>query len=153
MLNTSSLALRKLAASLSLGLGAAALSPLAHAALPAVQQQQGIEYVTGGIGHDESDSMKAAMSTYPLALTFSTLEDGKAAYTADVSVNIQGASHQNVFSAESDGPYMLVRLKPGTYYVSAVRNGKTMTRKVEVPAHGTARVVLEWHASKMKSSS
>ena len=117
----------------------------AFAQLPQAQHSGSIEYVTGGIGIDESTAFKQAMSRYPLALTFAQRLDGKAAYVSDVSVVIRNAKNDNILNADANGPYFLVRLPAGKYRVSATYQNKTQTRNVDVHAKGSARAVFEWH--------
>ena len=122
-----------------------ALGGSAFAQLPPAQHSGNIEYVTGGIGIDESTAFKQAMSKYPLALTFAQRLDGKAAYVSDVSVVIRNARNDTVLNADANGPYFLVRLPAGKYRVSATYQNKTQTRSVDVQPKGSARAVFEWH--------
>jgi hypothetical protein len=61
--------------------------PSAHSA-PAAQTQNGITFVTGGIGKPEAAAMKAAAGHYDLMITFA---DRSGDYVADVDVKIQDA--------------------------------------------------------------
>lgn len=55
-----------MAAAMALGtLAFAGVLSTAQAALPPVQQQGSVQYVSGGIGLDESEAMKAAAKDYP----------------------------------------------------------------------------------------
>lgn len=133
------------AAVMALGsLVVAGILTTAQAALPAVKHQGSVQYVSGGIGLDESEALKAAAKDYPLALTFAAQRDGKADYVANVAVSIQDAHGKQVLKAESEGPYMLVKLPAGSYKVSATFNGKAQDREVTVQNSGTARAVFEW---------
>lgn len=133
------------AAVMALGsLAVAGILTTAQAALPAVKHQGTVQYVSGGIGLDESEALKAAAKDYPLALTFAAQRDGKADYVANVAVSIQDAHGKQVLKAESEGPYMLVKLPAGSYKVSATFNGKAQDREVTVQNSGTARAVFEW---------
>ncbi len=77
---------------LSLAVFAASLGTLGSViaadmtALPEAQNQNGITYLSGGIGLDESTAMKAAARDYTLMLTCSVQPTGK--YLSDVKVNI-----------------------------------------------------------------
>lgn len=116
----------------------------AYAELPPVQHQGSVEYVSGGIGSDESASFKQAADQFPLALTFASNLGGNAAYVADVQVVIRDSHDANVLNATSQGPYFLVRLPAGDYKVFATYKGKTQSRSVQVHDKGTARAVFEW---------
>lgn len=138
-------ALRAIALSGLLLAGAGFLSP-AWADLPAIQHQGAVEFVSGGIGHDESTSFKQAMSQYPLALTFARMDHGVGEYLADVNVVIRDAHHATVLDTVSQGPYLLARLSPGTYKVTASFKNETRSRNVKVAGNGSARVVFTWQA-------
>ncbi|HYG45532.1 MAG TPA: carboxypeptidase-like regulatory domain-containing protein [Bordetella sp.] len=114
------------------------------AALPAAQQQGQVQYVMGGFGHDESEAIKAASSSYPLALTFAATQGG--AYLANVQVAITDAQGKAVLSTTADGPYLLVKLPPGQYRISARFNGNEQTRQVTLSGQGTVRQTFSWDA-------
>ncbi|MBV7485872.1 carboxypeptidase-like regulatory domain-containing protein [Bordetella sp. BOR01] len=127
---------------LALAAGTVAAQPAA--ALPAVQQQGQVQYLMGGFGHDESEAIKAASSSYPLALTFAATQGG--AYLADVQVAITDAQGKAVLSTTADGPYLLVKLPPGNYKISARFKDKEQTRQVTVSGQGTVRQTFNWDA-------
>lgn len=118
----------------------------AKAQLPPVHKAGDVEYVSGGIGHDESTAFKQAKHDYPLALTFAVHSDGSASspYASDVQVVIRNDQDQDILNATSEGPYLLVRLKPGHYRISATYEGKTLSRDVDVGQNGTADIKLMW---------
>ncbi|WP_447920090.1 carboxypeptidase-like regulatory domain-containing protein [Achromobacter aegrifaciens] len=134
-----------MAAAMALGsMAFAGILSTAQAGLPPVQQQGSVQYVSGGIGLDESEAMKAAEKDYPLALTFAAQRGGKADYVANVAVVISDAHGKSVLQATAEGPYMLVKLPAGKYKVSATYDGKVQEREVSVTHPGTARAVFEW---------
>jgi len=110
-------------------------------ALPAMQQQGQVEYLTGGFGREESRAIQAASSRFPLALTFATAQG---AYLANVRVTISNAQG-TVLDTPSAGPYLLVKLPAGRYKISASLNDKEQSRQVTVPARGTARQTFTWN--------
>ncbi|PPA75771.1 carboxypeptidase regulatory-like domain-containing protein [Achromobacter spanius] len=116
----------------------------AQAALPAVQQQGSVQYISGGIGIDESEAMKAAAKDYPLSLTFAAQREGKADYVASVAVVIRDAQGKEVLKTTAEGPYMLIKLPAGTYKVSATYEGRAQEREVNVQGAGSGRAVFEW---------
>jgi hypothetical protein len=131
-----------LAATVAASLG---LAMQAQAQLPPVQTQGGIEYVTGGFGLEESTALKQAMNHYPLALTFASRDEGTAAYAADVQVVIKNKDNATVLNVTSKGPYLLVRLAPGPYQVSATYNNQTQSRKITIGESGSVRVNFGWN--------
>jgi hypothetical protein len=116
--------------------------------LPPTQHMGGVEYVSGGIGLDESTAFKEAMSQYPLAMTFASQGNGVAAYVSDVQVVIRDANDGNVLNVTSEGPYFLARLAPGQYQIFATYDNETQSRKVAINATGTTRVGFNWSRPK-----
>jgi hypothetical protein len=116
----------------------------AHAELPAVQRQGNVEFVTGGIGQSESDSMKAAEKNYPLSLVFAKRMQGENAYASDVPVTIKDSKGTTVLKTTTTGPFLLVKLPAGQYKISATNDGKEQTHDASVQGPGSARIVFEW---------
>lgn len=129
------------AAALAVSFGAWAQAPL-----PQMKQQAGIDYLTGGIGRDESDAIKAASGTWPLTLEFAVADSPRAEFAADVTVVIRDAKGRVALEAKADGPYLLAGLAPGSYGVDATFNGKTLTRRVEVRKGAPTRATFAWPA-------
>ncbi len=109
--------------------------------MPQVQQQGGVEFVSGGVGLDESKALQAARSQWPLSLRFT---DRNAEFLADVRVQIVDAQGASVLNATSRGPYMLVRVRPGRYTVHVSHNGIDKTGAVTVGSNGSARASFVW---------
>ena len=116
----------------------------ARAELPPLQHLGSVDYVSGGIGIDESTAFKAAMSQFPLALTFASNRDGTAAYVSDVQVVIRDSHDTEVLNVASEGPYFLARLPAGKYKIFATYNGNTQSRTAEIGNSGTVRLMFEW---------
>lgn len=112
--------------------------------LPPLQTQSDIEWMSGGIGQDEVQAMKREAPRWPLALSFALADKDKAIYTADVEVSIKNAAHYEIFKARSNGPFMLVRLKPGRYTLDASLNGHAQQRRISITAQSSAPITLVW---------
>ncbi|WP_367082604.1 carboxypeptidase regulatory-like domain-containing protein [Pseudomonas sp. HOU2] len=122
---------------------AANLEPVDSAGVQVQQQQQnGINYLSGGIGLDESKAIQQTPG-YNLHMTFAVGAQDQ--YTADVDVTIQKAPGQTVLTLTQTGPLVYVQLPPGKYTVLATRNGETR-RDVTDVGSGTARnLVFHWN--------
>lgn len=131
---------RSLAAMLVFGAGLS----VAYADMPPVQQQGNVQFVTGGVGLDESTSMKAAEKDYSLSMVFAKRRDGQNDYTADVPVTITDSKGATVLQTTTGGPYLLVKLPPGTYKITATYDGKAMTRQATVSKGSHDRLGFEW---------
>ncbi len=124
-------------------LAGAPLRP-AHAQLPAVQTQNDVQYLMGGIGSDESEAIKSAMKDYSLALIFARPQEGGAAYLSDVQVRIENEAGKSVLDVKPDGPYLLVKLPPGSYKVTANSGGSTQSKTLSVQAGKTTQQRFDW---------
>lgn len=124
-------------------LQAANLDPVDSAGVQVQQQQQnGIKYLSGGIGLDESKAIQQSTG-YNLHMTFAVGAQDQ--YTADVDVVIQKSPGQTVLTLTQTGPLVYVQLPPGKYTVVATRNGETR-RDVTDVGSGTARnLVFHWN--------
>jgi hypothetical protein len=116
--------------------------------LPPVQRAGEVEYMSGGIGLDESQAMAQAARQWPLALEFAVQSGSRGEYTADVAVLIRDAQGRTTLQTTADGPFLLVRLAPGRYTVEATLAGKTQRRSVTVAAKQPAKAIFVWKADK-----
>jgi hypothetical protein len=127
-------------------LPALALAMVAAAAqagtLPPERQAGGVSYVTGGVSDDEAALFKQARAGYPLAIELVRNNAGKQEYTADAQVRVFDRGGQLVLDAKADGPFMLVRVPPGSYRVQASLDGQTVEKAVTVGASGSAQAVV-----------
>jgi hypothetical protein len=105
--------------------------------LPEVQTQGDISYVSGGIGHDEAEALHHDESQWPLAMGFFGPTSD---YLADVHVRIADSKGAEVLRADSRGPYMLVKLPPGSYNVYARYKSEERHQAVNVSGNGHQRV-------------
>jgi hypothetical protein len=108
--------------------------------LPPTETQNGITYVTGGFGADESSAMKEAAGNYDLVLTFA---DRDGSYVAEVNVQIIDRDGQPVLDTVS-GPLLLASLPPGEYRVRADYGGLSRWQTVRVGGERQSRLVFTW---------
>jgi hypothetical protein len=127
-----------LAAALALG------ASTALAALPPMKHQGEVQYLTGGVGQDESDSIKQAESKFPLALQFVQQATPHDEYLADVEVRVTDHRGHSVLDARTEGPFLLAKLPSGEYTVTATYAGRTLEKKVHVTDRASAREVFVW---------
>ncbi len=113
-------------------------------ALPAVNTDAGVPYISGGIGADESAAIKAAASRYSLSVTLTGLQDGRNVYLSSVPVTIRDAAGATVLDVVSQGPYLLADLPSGQYRVSARYAEQEKTSTTQVAAGKSARVSFVW---------
>ncbi|MDI3272890.1 carboxypeptidase regulatory-like domain-containing protein [Pseudomonas sp. AL03] len=124
-------------------LSAGSLEPIDNSGVQVQRQEQnGITYLSGGIGEDESKAIQQTTG-YNLHMTFSIGPENK--YVPDVDVVIQKAPGQTVLTLSQAGPLVYVQLPPGKYSVVATRNGEAKHDTTDVGS-GTARnLVFHWN--------
>lgn len=126
-------------------LSGAAFAACAQPGLPEVQRSGDVEYVTGGVGLDESTALKAAAREWPLALQFAVVGGGgRGQHASDVEVVVRGAGGRTVFEAVSGGPFLLARVPPGRYAVEATRRGQTQRRQLTVRQGASTAAMFSW---------
>src|SRR5215472_8414834 len=96
--------------------------------LPQTRSENGITYMSGGVGKPEAAAMWREAKDYPLSMVFSAAKDNE--FLANVQVTIKNAGGKEMLTAVSDGPIMLVKLPAGKYSVAAQVDGKTLHRTV-----------------------
>jgi len=125
-------------------------APVASAAdQPRIQSNGAVEYVSGGIGKDEADTLKQQSADYALTLEFASSRTAEGdvspgAYLSDVKVDIRDAQGRQMLDTTAQGPLLLVRLPPGDYTVVADWNGVRKEHAVDLPAGARRHVVFMW---------
>jgi hypothetical protein len=122
------------------------LSPAAMAQTPEAPVQpkteNGLRYLCGGVGQDESEYMKSQARSHGLLMTFATT-DGS--YLAKVHVDIADNRGKPLLSVDCDAPMLLVDLPRGDRYrILAQTGGASLSRSAAVKAGGGSRVVFVW---------
>jgi hypothetical protein len=112
--------------------------------LPPVQSQGQTEFMTGGIGLDESEAIKKEGRSWPLMLEFAQASAPRAEYISDVNVTIRDISGNVVLDANAEGPYMLVKLAPGRYSLDATHESVTLRRDLELEKGQSRKLTLLW---------
>jgi hypothetical protein len=100
----------------------------------------GVEMVCTGIDSDTRDDPR--WKAYPLRLEFAA---GDRAYIADEQVTITGAKGAITLAVHCEAPWVLAKLAPGKYSVTAtIPRGVSKHAVASVPRTGQARVVLHF---------
>ena len=114
-----------------------------------VTSRNGVPLVSGGVGLDSQQRLKALEPDFNLKLVF-TLTEGN--YLSDVAVSIRDTQGKEVVVHVAEGPFMLVKLPAGKYSVHAVYGGKPRMQTVVVsggalPSITIQTVYLRWAAN------
>jgi hypothetical protein len=107
---------------------------------PALHVQQapsGVQYLSGGVGTQERDAMRALESEFPLEIQF-TNRAGE--YAVAQQVRVLDARGQ-VVAVQNAGPLVMFKLPPGHYQVQAQFGRQTQQREVDV---GNGASLLRW---------
>jgi len=128
-----------------LALDATNLTPIDNSGVQVQpMQQNGITYLSGGIGEDEARAIGQAQG-YNLHMTFAIGPENK--YVPDVDVTVQSASGQTLLTLSDAGPLVYVQLPPGKYSVVAMRNGEERRDTAEVGSGAARNLVFHWNSS------
>lgn len=112
--------------------------------LPPVKSQGQTQFISGGIGKDESEAMLKARSAWPLALELTQATDSGAEYISDVQVTIKDKQGNTVLDTIAEGPYLLVNLSPGKYSLDATYKSNTLHRNLSLQEGAARKITLIW---------
>jgi len=110
--------------------------------LPQIQHQGDVSYVSGGVGQDESKALERERSHWPLSMQFTGAGSD---FLADVHVRIVDVHNNEVLHADSLGPFMLVKLRPGRYTVHATYKNRDQTKTVNIASKGSTQAAFYWN--------
>lgn len=102
---------------------------------------RGVAFITGGVGLDEREEIARWESSFNVKIVTATQAGG--AFIASVHVDIH-RGQELVFDRTMDGPWMLLRLPPGQYVLTANADGRLRRANLAVPAAGRTSLVLRW---------
>jgi hypothetical protein len=106
--------------------------------------QQG-EYITGGVGSEQREEMKAQRGQYNLLLTFAE-RDGE--MRAGVAVTVRDRAGKTVLEVPDAGPMVYAKLPPGTYRVTASADGVERVRTATV-GRAPREIYFHWAPDQM----
>jgi hypothetical protein len=119
-------------------------APLTWAQIPPTQYSQGISYITGGVGDEESSAILAEAKQWPLLLELSQLENGRGVWIFGSQVKILNAQNMVIFNAKAEGPYMLINLSAGEYAIVANYQGVEQKRSISIKAGQAQKISIFW---------
>lgn len=116
--------------------------------LPPVQTQGQTQFISGGIGKDESEAILQVRRSWPLMLELTQADDSRAQYIGDVQITIKDELHNTVLDTTTEGPYLLVQLPAGKYSLEATYHTTTLHRKLNLQKESGKKVTLVWPADR-----
>ena len=115
-----------------------------QAQIPPTQYSQKIAYITGGVGQEETIAILAEAKQWPLLLELSQLADGRGVWIFGANVKISNTQKQVIFDAQADGPYMLVNLDAGNYFIAATYEGTEQKRVISIKTGSPLKTSIFW---------
>lgn len=119
-------------------------SSILFAQIPDTQYSQGISYISGGVGEEESQAILAEAKQWPLLLELSQLENGRGVWIFGAKIKILNTQNQVIFNAQADGPYMLINLAAGQYQISATYQGVVQNKSVLIQTSAPQKLAIFW---------
>jgi len=119
-------------------------APSVWAQIPQTQYSQGVSYITGGVGEEESSAIVAEAKQWPLLLELSQLENGRGIWIFGSQIKILNASNAVVFDAKADGPYMLINMTAGDYVIQAAYQGVEQKKAISIKTGQTQKISIFW---------
>ena len=117
---------------------------LRAAALPAVQQQGAVTYLSGGVDIETAAAIQSEARRWPMMLEFAVKDKPVNDYLADVAVVVRDRRGVAVLETKSDGPFLLAHVEPGRYKIEATFAGKTLQGVVHVKAGEPSKGIFMW---------
>jgi hypothetical protein len=120
----------------------------AIAALPAwaddnlleVQEQGGVSYITGGIGKEESDALRATQTSYNLRIMNADKAGHFSGDTRIIIIDLQ----QNVLLDADSGPMFYTNLPKGRYIVEGYSGQQVKKQSITITNGKPTRVRFMW---------
>jgi len=96
---------------------------------PKVHQENGISFITGGVGHDEEEALQAMGSRFNLKVT---MAQPTGHFLSDARINIRDSQGKTVLDTIADGPQLYAQLPPGNYTVVCNLNSRSATQTTQI---------------------
>ena len=107
--------------------------------------QGDVTYISGGVGNESVQAMRAMERGYNLRLMFAIAGSGE--YLANVRVKLVDPKGRTVLDAVSEGPYFFAKVPPGRYQVVAETEGDAKTRAVDISPGGAVSQSFYWRSA------
>lgn len=104
---------------------------------PQVQMENGIRYVSGGVGVSSRDTLQQMADDYNLKLVFAVQQGN---YLADVPVVIRDRQGNIMLDVVAQGPWLFVDMPAGNYIVTATAYNQIRQRMIRVSEQGQSEL-------------
>ncbi|PSJ16409.1 hypothetical protein [Nitrosomonas supralitoralis] len=116
--------------------------------LPLVELQGQTQFISGGIGKDESEAILQAGKSWSLMLELTQETGSKNQYISDVHILIKDKMGNTVLDTTTEGPYLLVNLAAGSYSLNATYESTTLQRDLIIHEKNGKKITLIWPATR-----
>ena len=117
---------------------------LALGQVPTIQTEGSIKFIAGGIGSEESSSMKAEAKNWPLLIELSQKDGMKSDWITEVNIIITDTKGNPILNQSNQGPMLLVGLKPGKYMIECTYLNVKMARTVVITSAMPQKISFQW---------
>jgi len=109
--------------------------------LTTVARAADVPYISGGVGSDEREELRANERDYNLkVITARSSGD----YLSGVVIVIQSAAGERMLETTMAGHILLAKLAPGSYTITATADGQTVSQTVTIETPGSKQVHFRW---------
>ncbi|MDE1902206.1 MAG: hypothetical protein KGI37_11315 [Alphaproteobacteria bacterium] len=112
--------------------------------MPQPYHTNGITYISGGIGIDEENAIKAQAGNYNLKITDA---DKQGQFTGGTNLVIRSNGGQDVIKVDNAGPMFDAQLPPGRYTVKASNGAQQEIRHIKISEDKPVDMHLIWRQS------
>lgn len=117
------------------------LTTISASAADIKHSSKGFAYMTGGIGEEETASLKRSQRQFNLHLVFS-IGDGEVA--TNVDVRIFDSTNKLIYRLLGASPRLNIRLPADRYGIVATFNGEKQSHHFTLEENESKRVILNW---------
>jgi len=122
-----------------------ALFNIAQAEPIILKSATGINFINGGIGREEVETIRKVAKKFPLQLLFSEGKAGRA--LTDIGLAITDSNGATVFTLKKAGPLLYIDLPAGKYKVTGNYNGAKQSHLITLVAgEKPQKLYLNWKA-------
>ena len=119
-----------------------------YAELPEIESRSNLSCMMGGVGLEESQSMREEAKKWPLAVEFSEHMDKTDAWISGARLTIINKSGKIIFDEPCNGPMFLAKLAPGKYQLIASYQGVSKKKAIDIQEGKSLKESFNWQGKK-----
>lgn len=112
--------------------------PVNYGLTLSTEQQSGIEFITGGIGDEETAQLESLASDYNTKIT--NARKGGGAYVGDTDLMIYNTRGERLLATDV-GPLTYANLPRGKYKITAENNGRLQTKTISAGSRNNIQFI------------